>query len=384
MKKENDIFEINKDTVLFQIQESFDARYKDQQKFDSHLRYESFLNPEKNQSEIKKDIQFFKKEMKEIVEHHKNILPQYRKQENINLETISWFTLSVSTFVADMQQLYYSLFQNSLPLLSVHEFPRKNSSHTLALALQKMQNPQDENFQLFPLMDAENNDVTNEFIEEFWSFVWYLIRQSFGKYAVLFQDYLLWKYVENKTKDGEETDWNIHPPCGEIYRKTFKQLFDYKDRPDFRNKNRGSEKPSFKNNSNDDNRSAQNNVNDENQSPQNNSSEETQPRFGAHKEKTFVSRKDIEKNNGRFVKDNFRDKRQFREKTTDSKQLDLALQEVHEGIEKLKSQSDLKSYGLKPQNSFVRRQQHVVITDAGYQTESVGDGDERYVSILNK
>jgi predicted RNA-binding protein Jag len=39
---------------------------------------------------------------------------------------------------------------------------------------------------------------------------------------------------------------------------------------------------------------------------------------------------------------------------------------------------------LKPQNSFVRRQQHMVAEEHGYATESVGEGKERAVFLKNK
>jgi predicted RNA-binding protein Jag len=58
------------------------------------------------------------------------------------------------------------------------------------------------------------------------------------------------------------------------------------------------------------------------------------------------------------------------------------LYETRKAIARLKEDSGLQEVLLKPQNSFIRREQHVVISDAGFGTESRGEGKERAVCII--
>ena len=63
------------------------------------------------------------------------------------------------------------------------------------------------------------------------------------------------------------------------------------------------------------------------------------------------------------------------------KQLEDALKEVHKAIAALKVNPNLGEVALKPTNSFIRRQQHSLAVELGFDTESRGEGRDRGVVI---
>lgn len=63
------------------------------------------------------------------------------------------------------------------------------------------------------------------------------------------------------------------------------------------------------------------------------------------------------------------------------KNSDAALAEVDQAIRTLESQPSLNEVRLTPQNSFYRRIQHQKIVDAGFVSQSVGEGPSRAVTI---
>lgn len=58
--------------------------------------------------------------------------------------------------------------------------------------------------------------------------------------------------------------------------------------------------------------------------------------------------------------------------------------EVNQAIEQLRSNADVGEVTLKPNNSFYRRIQHQAIVDAGFHSQSVGEGPDRAVKIARK
>ena len=67
-----------------------------------------------------------------------------------------------------------------------------------------------------------------------------------------------------------------------------------------------------------------------------------------------------------------------------NKNMEDALKEAHKGVLEMQKNPSLFEFCLNPQNSFVRRQQHVVIAEGGFETESRGNARERHVCILRK
>ena len=62
----------------------------------------------------------------------------------------------------------------------------------------------------------------------------------------------------------------------------------------------------------------------------------------------------------------------------------IALAEVDHAITTLLGGPEQRSVTLKPTNSFYRRLQHQKIVDAGYESNSVGEGPDRAVQISRK
>lgn len=61
-----------------------------------------------------------------------------------------------------------------------------------------------------------------------------------------------------------------------------------------------------------------------------------------------------------------------------------ALEEVYEAFKSFKEDSKLSSVQLKPQNSFLRRKQHSLISSEGFGSKSVGEEPDRSILILQK
>ncbi|MFK7825491.1 MAG: R3H domain-containing nucleic acid-binding protein [Oligoflexales bacterium] len=61
-----------------------------------------------------------------------------------------------------------------------------------------------------------------------------------------------------------------------------------------------------------------------------------------------------------------------------------AVAEAKTAIEKFEKDENLGELRLKPRNSYLRRLQHQLIVDAGYESSSVGEGSDRGVQISRK
>lgn len=66
---------------------------------------------------------------------------------------------------------------------------------------------------------------------------------------------------------------------------------------------------------------------------------------------------------------------------TGEEDLEKALQEARDAIESLKNNPTLSEVALAPGNSYIRRQQHALITEMGFGTESRGEGKGRSVFV---
>jgi predicted RNA-binding protein Jag len=59
-----------------------------------------------------------------------------------------------------------------------------------------------------------------------------------------------------------------------------------------------------------------------------------------------------------------------------------ALSAVESAIEKLERDPSTRFVDLPPTNSFQRRKQHHTISERGFQSQSVGEGENRAVRVL--
>lgn len=97
---------------------------------------------------------------------------------------------------------------------------------------------------------------------------------------------------------------------------------------------------------------------------------------------------------GRFIgllRKSYRDKPQTKETTSSAAPTPssnpkeaLALEEVEAMLQQFKQDESLKSHTFAPQNSFIRRLQHKKIVDAGFVSNSVGEGNDRAVCIARE
>lgn len=79
----------------------------------------------------------------------------------------------------------------------------------------------------------------------------------------------------------------------------------------------------------------------------------------------------------------FRDTKQGPKGSAPEKE-EEAIAEANSAIEKFGNDKDLTEFSLKPRNSYLRRLQHQLIVDAGFESVSVGEGAERAVKIKRK
>lgn len=183
---------------------------------------------------------------------------------------------------------------------------------------------------------------------ELWALITTSVQNVFHEYAELFNAYADWKF--NPPIEKKETiDWNVRPPCGLLYKTEFKALFDEIRNARFGNK---FSKPQGR--------------------------RSTDPKAQAAKPLSTDHPP-------------YQDKRRERDKP-ERKHLQIdqtallqpALEECKKAIETLKNNDNIHEISLSPQNSFVRRHQHTTITDAGFDTDSRGEGAYRHVCIIRK
>lgn len=365
---------MTKDSFVFSVHQAAVARQKPNGFFDSHLRFEPFLENTWT-IDAKPTFSLFKKELGQIMEHHFSILPNYRRNEVVNLENIAWFSHSIAVLFADIEFLLMAYTGHGFPLLPTAEIPHATTSKNIAFAIKKhadfKHSDAAEKYSLFPLIDEQEHVLDDLYVQELWSLVAFFAKRHFGDYAPLITCYIEWKYVD-KTVAPETVDWNVRPPCGPAYRKEFKELFEEE-----RNKRFGGRTGKANHGgkfSND------------------------RPKVGDGEKKEGFEKKDSFEKKGRFEKNdrsNRNDRKDWREKPFQSRQnsesdqaasqqMEQALDETRQAIAKLQANKNIPEIALTPQNSFIRREQHMIISQAGFATESRGDEQNRCVCIIRK
>lgn len=399
---------LTKDAFIYATHQAAEARGRPDGQFQSHLRFVPFL--EKTWSlPTEPHIANFKSNLLAIIEHHAQVSPQYKRQEELTIETISWFAHSVATLFADINQMVISYTGCPLPLLETTRIPRTTSSKHIGLAIEKFQqfcaeNP-NEKFDLAASLEAEDY---SQFAYELWSLIFYFSKKAFGEYTDLISSYALWKYVAKETSQ-EIIDWNVRPPCGEAYRRQFKHLFERDYGRNGGNKSGGrptNKGPALKSpepvlepvlesldealdllQANDiqeavletdkifvsnetPRRPSATNGGDR---PYGRSSQQSPSGDNAQTDRRSTSRAH---SSGTFEADS--------DSNTTDANTQKALDEVSRSIKRMLSNSDMAEICLSPQNSFLRRQQHVLIAEAGFDTESRGADDNRYVCLKRR
>jgi len=372
---------INADAFIYSVNQAFEARSKANGEFNSHLRFEPFLTNTWIPPKIL-DFSSFKNVLFNIITHHFHILPNFNRNESVNIENISWFSHSIAVLFADINYLVHQYTGNKLPKLTTNSIPRAVSSKNIVLAIQKYseylnnKNENKEAYLLFPLLSENNEPLDNQYIQEIWSLVASFSKKTFGTYFDLIQSYILWKYTTKEIQD-ETIDWNVKPPCGAAYHKQFKELFDLEREERFAKRNEKN------------NRSKSDKEKRVHKDQKYNDKEKFENKDINHDDKkvfqTTSSSKVTHKENTTppFNGNSF----QLNSTATDEKQqqhLEEALEETRAAIQKMIKNKNIPELNLAPQNSFIRRHQHSLITESGFETESLGESRSRHVCIKRK
>ncbi|WGL60725.1 R3H domain-containing nucleic acid-binding protein [Pigmentibacter sp. JX0631] len=394
-------FSINPDTFIFAVNQAFEARLKNNGDFNSHLRFDPFLT--KSWTAPKNpDFNTFKNLLNEIISHHFHILPNFHRNENVDIENISWFSHSVATLFADLNYLILQFTGQTLPNFSGQSIPKAVSSKNIALAMAKYSQflaleQSEEPYSLFPLVNENNENVDQLYTQEVWSLISSFSKKTFGNYFPLLQAYILWKYTK-KEYIPEVIDWNVRPPCGAAYELQFKELFEREHEERKARRIERQKAKHEKDNSSDRKKHSR----EPSQQEKSHFSEKTnQHEQQQSRPKSFEPKQKFELKNFQEAKEN---RQQFDKSSkenkhssfnggfknsfqTDSKQninLDDALAEAKQAIQNLIKNKNINEVSLAPQNSFVRREQHSLITEAGFETESRGEAKNRHVCIKRK
>lgn len=420
---------LSHDQFLFACRQALAARTT-KAGFDSHLRHEPFLYGRFFAGQHL-TVASWRHHLKEIFAHAFRASPQFRRGEDIGLETISFFSLAIATLVADLDSLMKHFSGNGLlPVLGV---PLEKKEHDKLPALATLFSKYEEHlsqqkraadaqhempeFQPFPFEDgdlagseAEQRDRMKT-SEELWGTIFALVRQTFPKHHRSVVSFLLWHFQPEVPPAA--IDWRVRPPVGEAFAQ-FQRSFQSGARagahfsaqgPGFRGGDRaprgdrgdrgdrGAGRPGRPEHQ------AQAQVGTREERPPRvakpeapgaearpsqatTSSPRTPPRE-RHREESPAAAEPQGRRGGGPT--DLRPPQAAPEGAGSSPALlEEARKEVEHSIRILEKNSKRPGIRLKPQNSFVRREQHMVAAEKGFETESVGEGRDRAVYIKNR
>jgi hypothetical protein len=432
---------LSQDQFLYSCRQALSARTT-KQGFDSHIRHEPFLfrtfDPGRNLS-----VGAFRQNLKEIFRHTHQVTPQFRRLEEINLDTISFFSLAIATLVADLETLMKFYGGTGLP--PVLGLPREKKDHdklpALALLFERHEafiedlqaaeaKGQDETpeYLPFPLNPSESQDaeaIQRDRVavsDEVWGTIFGLVRTTFPKHHRAIAAFLNWHFQPEVP--AASIDWRVRPPVGEAFQHFLRSLQSGAragasfagSGPGGRNGRTGGPGPSGTGGGSRGDRDR----------PKR--SEEREPQGQdqrAHREKHDFEISKSAAGEPRIAKDapaqmplkartptlereaapagerhsgaeprSPRPPKPQRAPRSEGDQggdapssaaaIEEATKEVEHSIRILQKNSKRPGIRLAPQNSFIRRQQHMVAEELGFETESVGEARDRAVYIKNK
>lgn len=400
----NSQLHLTNDSFLYACQSEYAARSKKDGSFKSHIRYEPFLLGTFERPKYA-TLSDFAQTVTAITHHHFQVTPQFRRHEPLNLETVSYFTCSIATLFADLESACRQFFGRGLPVIPA-EPPEYSAEAPLSKALLKAHNEyldkaftdgfSGDPFEAFPIKDVgsmTNNEQATVWSCEVWDTIADSIHAAFGEYADTAMGFAYWKYQEHEAK--AEIDWRVRPPVGEAYAKAFKPMqrsargdrghgFDKGDRGG--RDGRPPKKP-FSG----DKRPTQSASREAIAPPAPNFNAKPEEHSHEAHERKREQRPEREGREARPRhpdRDN-RGKPQHRPERRDNgpgsvsseNQIEEALLEVQNAAALLKTNPNLKEIALKPNNSFIRRQQHSLAVELGLDTESRGEGKDRGVVL---
>jgi len=434
---QNSQLHLTNDSFIYACQSEFAARSKKDGTFNSHLRFEDFLTgtfSRPGNPTIKDVARIFAA----IAKHHTHITPQFRRREPINLDTVAYFTCAIATLFADLESACKEFFGVGLPVIPETP-PEYSADAPVASALLiarseylktiQADSSADLPFDAFPrpefatLTGMQQSQIWSC---EIWDLVADVLHTAFGEYADATMGFAYWKYQEVPAKT--EIDWRVRPPVGEAYAKAFKPLQrnargDRGDRggdrrgrddrpPRDRQREHGEKHaerqearpPREKHAERQEARPPREKHAErpEERAPREKHAERTEER--APREK-HAERPEERGNRGRHGEHDRGDSRSTHGRSdrrseggerhrsrrdapdvsgrtqSTEQQLNDALAEVRQAAETLKNNPALLEVQLIPNNSFIRRQQHSLAVEMGFDTESRGEGRDRGVVL---
>lgn len=416
----NSQLHLTNDSFLYACQSEFAARTKKDGTFKSHIRFESFLL-DQFQRPLNANMNDFAQVVSAITAHHFQVTPQFRRHEPLSLETVSYFTCAIATLFADLETACKEMFGLGLPVIpSVPPEYSTDAPASNALLHARsnylIRNNGDElisaPFEGFPLKELGTLATTEQAILwscELWDTVADAIHSSLGEYADTAMAFAYWKYQELEIKAN--IDWRVRPPVGEAYAKAFKPMLRNArlDRGSGGDRGGRGGKPTFSDKGRPSSSRPQRDLGPRDNGPQEHSPAElSSPRAQLPSEqlerapsKNRVqserpeSKPELKERPARRESSEGREPRggsAHRRDRADQqgpnnapqaseKQLEDALKEVHKAIASLKINPSQGEVALRPTNSFIRRQQHSLAVELGFDTESRGEGRDRGVVI---
>ncbi|MBM3383050.1 MAG: hypothetical protein FJY29_11485 [Betaproteobacteria bacterium] len=420
----NSQLHLTNDSFLYACQSEFAARTKKDGTFKSHIRFEAFLL-----GDYKRPGQATMRDFSELVNaitaHHAQATPQFRRNESLNLDTVSYFTCAIATLFADLEEACKVVFGLGLPIIP-SEPPEYSAEAPLSNALIQKRNQYLSNtrtaeatataYEAFPLKEvtvAEEALQSSIWSCEVWDTIADAIHSKLGQYADTAMGFAYWKYQETHAK--AEIDWRVRPPVGEAYAKAFKPMQrsargERGDRGDRHGRDgRGGakgpgadrrpahDKPRAERGERTE-RGDRGEVRSSEHRPQHTEAQADHrsrgvatreaPRGALESgERQHRRRENFAPEGGDSPRREHRRERAERPSgqgsvpTSSEAQLQDALQEVQSAIAALKQNPGRGEVALKPNNSFIRRQQHSLAVELGFDTESRGEGRERGVVI---
>ncbi len=407
------------DAFLYACIQSDEARRKKNGTFNSHLRYEPFLF-ETYRAPKALSLETFANELHTILQHHWQVNPQFRRGDFIDTDTISYFSQVVPTVFADVEQLVRLFFGREIPLLMRAEEAAEISDEFPFLEasigrFQKYNDTLNEDSVAYDAAEGVDNPAIESagFSTELWYVISELTKEIFGDYTGAFLGFVNWKFAPKE--EAEVIDWRITPPVGSAYIKWRKSVDpDFGRRPFDRKGGRDD-----KRGGRDDKRGGHEDKHshhgvekhaEHTSKPEARMGIETQKEEPAHQENlepVEISLKprpaqvpgEISLESPRAPREHtkpehknrdhgFRDRaprhnsRDTAPRQSSEEQVEAGLAEAQTAIAALQSDKKIMEVPLAPANSFIRRAQHSLIVEMGFETESRGEGRDRCVHVI--
>jgi hypothetical protein len=379
---------LNPDNFLYACHSEDVARTRKNGTFKSHLRYEPFL-VENYQRPKSPSVAALRVEILAIGQHHFQTSPQFRRNEDVDLDTISYFTLGIATLFADLNRIFFEFTGLDLPKIPSHDTEYSDSFPLLQKIINQFtaflanDDLEKDPFNPFSVSSQKNNHEVSpeqsEFSAEIWDIVSEIIFETFPNHAAAIMSYASWKFKMDEV--SEPIDWRIRPPVGELFAKAFRSLRNASSPGGFSRSGASSGGPKGTHKGGERPRK----THDSEKAPQ---LEAKSPR-PAKKDFANQEHQAPERKHDAHRKHDGKHKishGQHEPKQQIQSDDDLApyLEEAQAAVTQLQNNKGLAEVKLSASNSFIRRHQHSLLVELGFETESRGEGRDRCIYVKQK